>query len=178
LLQLVNDVLDLSKIEAGRLEVQMEDLPLRSFVADIETTVRPLAAHNGNRFVCDCPADIGNVQADPTRLRQVVLNLLGNACKFTERGEVRLALSCDASRIKFAVVDTGIGISEEQFPKLFAEFTQADASTTRRYGGTGLGLAISRRLCRMMGGDIDVVSKPGIGSTFTAWLPARPDVRR
>ncbi len=178
LLQLVDDVLDLSKIEAGRLEVQIEDLPLRSFVADIETTVRPLAARNGNRFVCDCPADIGNVQADPTRLRQVVLNLLGNACKFTERGEVRLDVSCDASRIKFAVADTGIGISEEQLPKLFAEFTQADASTTRRYGGTGLGLAISRRLCRMMGGDIGVASKPGIGSTFTAWLPARPDVRR
>jgi adenylate cyclase len=120
LLQLVDDVLDLSKIEAGRLEVQIEDLPLRSFVADIETTVRPLAARNGNRFVCDCPADIGSVQADPTRLRQVVLNLLGNACKFTERGEVRLDVSCDANRVKFAVADTGIGISEEQLPKLMA----------------------------------------------------------
>ncbi len=175
LLQLINDVLDLSKIEAGRLEVQPEILPLRGFVADLATTAQPLASRNANRFVCDCPDDIGSAQADPVRLRQVILNLLGNACKFTERGEVRLTVCRDSRRISFAVTDTGIGISDEQKQRLFAEFTQADTSTTRRYGGTGLGLAISRRLCRMMGGDIDVVSTPGRGSTFTAWLPVTDD---
>jgi PAS domain S-box-containing protein len=171
LLQLINDVLDLSKIEAGRLEVQLENVSLRGFVADLATTAQPLASRNANRFVCDCPDDIGSVQADPVRLRQVILNLLGNACKFTERGEVRLAVSRDVKRVSFAVADTGIGITDLQMARLFAEFTQADTSTTRRYGGTGLGLAISRRLCRMMGGDIDVTSTPGRGSTFTAWLP-------
>jgi adenylate cyclase len=177
LLQLVNDVLDLSKIEAGRLEVHLEEVALRGFVADIETTARPLAARNANRLVCECPDDIGSLSADPMRLRQIMLNLVGNACKFTQNGEVRLTVSRRDGRVGFAVADTGIGISREQIERLFAEFTQADASTTRRYGGTGLGLAISRRLCRMMGGDIEVTSSPGSGSTFTAWLPADADVR-
>jgi signal transduction histidine kinase len=123
------------------------------------------------------PDDIGSLQADPLRLRQVVLNLVGNACKFTERGEVRLSVSRRNGRIEFAVADTGIGITPQQLERLFTDFTQADASTTRRYGGTGLGLAISRRLCRMMGGDIEVTSIPGSGSTFTAWLPAEADGR-
>lgn len=177
LLQLVNDVLDLSKIEAGRLEVHPEEVLLRGFVADIETTGRPLAARNANKFICDCTDDIGSLQADPMRLRQVVLNLVGNACKFTEGGEVRLAVGRRNGRVEFAVSDTGIGITPQQLEKLFTDFTQADASTTRRYGGTGLGLAISRRLCRMMGGDIEVTSTPGSGSTFTAWLPAHDDGR-
>jgi len=177
LLQLVNDVLDLSKIEAGRLEVHPEEVLLRGFVADIETTGRPLAARNANKFICDCADDIGSLQADPMRLRQVVLNLVGNACKFTEGGEVRLAVGRRNGRVEFAVSDTGIGITPQQLEKLFTDFTQADASTTRRYGGTGLGLAISRRLCRMMGGDIEVTSTPGSGSTFTAWLPAHDDGR-
>ena len=177
LLQLVNDVLDLSKIEAGRLEVHPEEVLVRGFVADIETTGRPLATRNANQFVCECPDDIGSLQADPVRLRQVLLNLVGNACKFTERGEVRLSVSRRNGRVEFAVTDTGIGITAQQLEKLFTDFTQADASTTRRYGGTGLGLAISRRLCRMMGGDIEVTSIPGSGSTFTAWLPAEADGR-
>ena len=177
LLQLVNDVLDLSKIEAGRLEVHPEEVLVRGFVADIETTGRPLATRNANQFVCECPDDIGSLQADPVRLRQVLLNLVGNACKFTERGEVRLSVSRRNGRVEFAVSDTGIGITPQQLEKLFTDFTQADASTTRRYGGTGLGLAISRRLCRMMGGDIEVTSIPGSGSTFTAWLPAEADGR-
>ena len=177
LLQLVNDVLDLSKIEAGRLEVHPEEVPVPGFVADIETTSRPLATRNANRFVCECPESIGSIQADPVRLRQVVLNLVGNACKFTERGEVSLSAVRRNGRVEFAVSDTGIGITPQQLEKLFTEFTQADASTTRRYGGTGLGLAISRRLCRMMGGDIEVTSAPGSGSTFTAWLPAEGDGR-
>ena len=102
---------------------------------------------------------------------------MGNACKFTERGEVRLSVGRRNGRVEFAVSDTGIGITPHQLEKLFTDFTQADASTTRRYGGTGLGLAISRRLCRMMGGDIEVMSTPGSGSTFTAWLPAEADGR-
>ena len=114
---------------------------MRGFVADIETTGRPLATRNANQFVCECPDDIGSVQADPMRLRQVVLNLVGNACKFTERGEV--------------------------FERFY----------TTKPNGTGLGLAISRRLCRMMGGDVEVMSTPGSGSTFTAWLPAEADGR-
>jgi PAS domain S-box-containing protein len=175
LLQLINDVLDLSKIEAGRLEVQPENVRLPGFVADIATTVQQLAARNANRFVCDCPADAGGVLADPMRLRQVLLNLLGNAAKFTERGEVRLTVRGDGKRVHFIVADTGIGIAPDQLDRLFDEFTQADTSTTRRYGGTGLGLAISRRLCRMMGGEIEVESAPGKGSTFTAWLPAAHD---
>lgn len=177
LLQLVNDVLDLSKIEAGRLTVEIEDVSLRGFVADIESSVRSLATRNANRFTSDCPDDIGTARADPVRLRQILLNLVGNACKFTERGEVRLAVQRGNGRVAFAVSDTGIGITEEQLAKLFTEFTQADTSTTRRYGGTGLGLAISRRLCRMMGGDIEATSTPGSGSTFTAWLPAEDHVR-
>jgi PAS domain S-box-containing protein len=177
LLQLVNDVLDLSKIEAGRLEVHPEEVRLRGFVADIETTARPLATRNANQFICECPDDIGSLQADPVRLRQIVLNLVGNACKFTERGEVRFSVGRRNGRMEFAVTDTGIGITPQQLEKLFTDFTQADASTTRRYGGTGLGLAISRRLCRMMGGDIEVVSTVGSGSTFTAWLPVEADGR-
>lgn len=177
LLQLVNDVLDLSKIEAGRLEVHPEEVLLRGFVADVETTGRPLASRNANKFICHCADDIGSLQADPMRLRQVVLNLVGNACKFTEGGEVRLSVRRRNGRVEFAVSDTGIGITPQQLEKLFTDFTQADASTTRRYGGTGLGLAISRRLCRMMGGDIEVTSTPGSGSTFTAWLPAHDDGR-
>ena len=180
LLQLINDLLDLSKIEAGRLEVQIEEVSLVGFVADIATTVQPLVTRNANRFTSRCAGDASKVQADPIRLRQIVLNLVGNACKFTEHGEVSLDVRRDdsgkAARILFQVKDTGIGMTAEQLARLFQDFMQADASTTRRFGGTGLGLAISRRLCRMMGGDIEVTSMPDKGSTFTAWLPA-PDGR-
>lgn len=176
LLQLINDILDLSKIEAGRLEVHPETISLPGFAADIAVTVQPLAARNGNSFHLEREAAAAQITADPMRLRQVVLNLLGNACKFTERGEVSLAIRCTTSggvqRIQFVVADTGIGMTPAQASRLFEEFSQGDPSTTRRYGGTGLGLAISRRLCRMMGGDIEVSSELGKGSTFVAWLPA------
>jgi signal transduction histidine kinase/CheY-like chemotaxis protein/HAMP domain-containing protein len=176
LLQLINDVLDLSKIEAGKLEVNYEPVALASLVGDVVGEAETLAAKNGNRLVVECPPDIGTVRSDPTRLRQIMLNLLSNACKFTEHG--RVSLSVNRSRadgedwISILVVDTGIGMTSEQLGKLFQEFSQADSSTTRKYGGTGLGLAISDRLCRMMGGSIEVKSEPGVGTTFSVRLPA------
>ena len=176
LLALINDVLDLSKIEAGRIELFFEDIELQPLARDLENTAQPLADGNGNRLVLNVPSDIGALRMDVTRLRQIVLNLLSNACKFTENGEVTLGISRDLQDgndwIVFEVEDTGIGLSDEQMAKLFQEFVQADSSTTRKYGGTGLGLAISRKLAQMMGGDIAVTSALGEGSTFTVRLPA------
>ncbi len=181
LLHLINEVLDLSKIEAGKLEINYESVALASLVSDVVGEAEPLAAKNGNRLVVECPPDIGTVRSDPTRLRQIMLNLLSNACKFTEQGSVSLSVGCSRTDggdwISIRVVDTGIGMTSEQLSRLFQEFSQADSSTTRKYGGTGLGLAISDRLCRMMGGSIDVESKPGIGTTFRVRLPAdRPGI--
>jgi len=134
-----------------------------------------LADKNGNQLVVRCPDDLGGMRADLTRTRQIVLNLLSNACKFTENGEVSVDVRIEGvetgEQMILEVSDTGIGMTPEQMEKLFEEFSQADSSTTRRFGGTGLGLAISRRLARMMGGDIEVTSEPGEGSTFKAWLP-------
>ncbi len=176
LLALINDILDLSKIEAGRMELQLEPFAIGPLVQDVATTIRPIATKSGNEVVVDCPADIGTMHADAMRVRQALLNLASNATKFTERGTVRMAVERrrqdGADWIHLAVSDTGIGLTAEQLGRLFEEFTQADSSTTRRYGGTGLGLAISRRFCRMMGGDITVKSTPGQGSTFTIALPA------
>jgi len=141
---------------------------------EIAGTGRPLAKQNGNRLVIDCKAGIGTIHADPMRLRQVLLNLLSNACKFTKEGEVALRVRKVAGRgnwIEFVVSDTGIGMTPEHLAKLFEEFSQADSLTARRYGGTGLGLAITRKLARMMGGDVTVTSEPGKGSVFTVRLP-------
>jgi adenylate cyclase len=181
LLQLINEVLDLSKIEAGKLEMNYESLALASLVGDVVGEAEPLAAKNGNRLVVECPPDIGMVRSDPTRLRQIMLNLLSNACKFTEQGRVSLSVSRSGADgddwISIRVVDTGIGMTREQLGRLFQEFSQADSSTTRKYGGTGLGLAITDRLCRMMGGSIEVESEPGVGTTFSVRLPTdRPGV--
>ena len=181
LLQLINEVLDLSKIEAGKLEMNYEPVVLASLVGDVVGEAEPLAAKNGNRLVVDCPPDIGTVRTDPMRLRQIMLNLLSNACKFTEQGSVSLSVGRSRADgddwISIRVVDTGIGMTSEQLGRLFQEFSQADSSTTRKYGGTGLGLAISDRLCRIMGGSIDVESKPGFGTTFSVRLPAdRPGI--
>jgi GAF domain-containing protein len=175
LLALINDILDLSKIEAGRMELQIETFPLAPLIADVVKTIEPLAAKNGNRVTVHCDAAIGTLTADQMRLRQALLNLMSNANKFTERGTI----SIDARQrqedgrdwFSIAVTDTGIGMTAEQMGKLFQEFSQADTSTTRKYGGTGLGLAISKRFCQMMGGDITVESKVGRGSTFTIRLP-------
>ena len=177
LLELINEVLDLSKIEAGKLDLHDEDIHVGTLVRDLVGSAQPLAARNDNRLVVECPGDTGIMRADQTRLRQILLNLLSNACKFTEKGTVSLTVSRHLEKgqewIRFSVSDTGIGMTPEQLGKLFQEFTQADSSTTRKYGGTGLGLAITERLCKMMGGDVAVESKPGAGTTFTVTLPAR-----
>ena len=177
LLQLINEILDLSKIEAGRLELHFEDIDVQALVDELAMTTAPLAEKNGNRLEIRCPKDIGRMRTDMTRVRQVMLNLLSNACKFTEKGKISLDVQGeqDDGFLTFAVTDTGIGMNEEQMARLFQEFSQADSSTTRKYGGTGLGLAISRRLCRLMGGDVSVKSTPGVGSTFTARLPRQTD---
>jgi signal transduction histidine kinase len=177
LLALINDILDLSKIEAGRMELQLEDFALAPLIDGVVKTIEPLAAKNGNQLVVRCDGAIGKTYADPMRLRQALLNLMSNANKFTERGSItvdaRQAQENGRDWVTIAVADTGIGMTQEQMGKLFQEFSQAQASTARKYGGTGLGLAISKRFCQMMGGDITVESEPGRGSTFTIRLPMR-----
>jgi PAS domain S-box-containing protein len=176
LLTLISDILDLSKIEAGKIDLRIEPCDLPTIVEEITTTVRPLAEKNGNALEVRCPPDVGSVQADATRLRQILLNLLSNALKFTEKGTVSLEVARESHNAKdwvfMHVRDTGIGISQEEAARLFESFVQADPSIHRKYGGTGLGLVITRRLCRMMGGNVTLVSKAGEGSTFTVWLPA------
>jgi GAF domain-containing protein/CheY-like chemotaxis protein/anti-sigma regulatory factor (Ser/Thr protein kinase) len=176
LLELINAVLDLSKIEAGKMELYLESFEVAPLLRDVVAVLEPLAQKNQNRLEVRCAPDVGAMRADLTKLRQALFNLLSNACKFTERGLVSVSVSREATgdgdTIIFAVTDTGIGMTLQQMGRLFEEFAQADATTTRRYGGTGLGLALSRRLCRMMGGDITVASEAGRGSTFTIRLPA------
>jgi GAF domain-containing protein len=175
LLALINDILDLSKIEAGRMELQLEDFALAPLIDGVVKTVEPLVAKNSNQLVVCCDTAVGSLHADPMRLRQALLNLMSNANKFTERGTItvdsRQAQKKGREWVTIAVEDTGIGMTPEQMGRLFQEFSQADASTTRKYGGTGLGLVISKRFCQMMGGDITVESEPGRGSTFTIRLP-------
>ena len=175
LLALINDILDLSKIEAGRMELHLEIFPLVPVIQNVAKTIEPMATKNGNRLVIDCPADLGTIHADQTRLRQSLLNLASNANKFTEKGTVTIAARQEQENgrgwITFEVADTGIGMTTEQMGKLFQEFSQASSTISSKYGGTGLGLAISRRFCQMMGGDITVESEPGSGSTFTIRLP-------
>ena len=180
LLHLINEILDLSKIEADRIEFHLEDINIAALLGELAATAQPLADKKGNRLAIHRPDGLDAMHGDPMRVRQIVLNLLSNACKFTEGGEISLSAArwTAAGRdwVRFAVADTGIGMTPEQQAKVFEEFSQADSSTTRKYGGTGLGLAISRRLCRLMGGDIELTSEPGVGSTFTARLPARVDL--
>jgi signal transduction histidine kinase/CheY-like chemotaxis protein len=175
LLTLINDILDLSKIEAGRMELHVESFSVTQLIGDAVKTVETLAAKNANRVVTDCSPALEPMQADQMRVRQALLNLLSNANKFTERGTItinaRQQIENGQSWITIAVTDSGIGMTAEQMGKLFQEFSQADSSMTRKYGGTGLGLAISRRFCQMMGGDILVESELGRGSTFTMRLP-------
>jgi signal transduction histidine kinase/CheY-like chemotaxis protein/HAMP domain-containing protein len=178
LLGLINQVLDLSKIEAGKLELNPESVSLAPLIDEVVGTARQLAQQNKNNLVVEAQEKLGMLTVDPMRLRQILLNLLSNACKFTTQGEVKLRVRKVADGrnwVEFAVADTGIGMTPEQQAKLFEEFTQADSSTARRYGGTGLGLAITRKLARMMGGDVTVASEPGKGSVFTVRLPAGPD---
>jgi len=184
LLGLINDILDISKIEAGKMDLFLETFDVAALIREVEATIQPLVKKNDNRLIVDCPADIGALYADLTKVRQVLLNLLSNASKFTQGGTIALRVERVECRpeaeshggqaaITFSVSDTGIGMTEEQQLRLFQPFTQADTSTTRRYGGTGLGLAISRHFCRMMQGDITLISEYGKGSTFKVSLPLR-----
>jgi len=181
LLGLIDDVLDLSKVEAGKLDLQLEDVALPALIEEIAATVAPLAAKNGNTIEVVGATELTTMHTDATRLRQILLNLLSNACKFTEGGTISLIVR--ARRISgqpwvlLQVRDTGVGIAPSQIDGLFKPFTQADASTTRRYGGTGLGLAITDRLCVLLGGRVEAASTPGEGSTFSVVLPATADAR-
>ena len=172
LLSMVNDILDISKIEAGKMDLFLDDFDLDKLIDEVEITSRPLAAKNTNSFVIDRGTEpLGMVRLDATKLRQAVLNLISNAAKFTHNGEITLRLRRDkrpyGDWIEIAVIDTGVGISAEQQKALFSKFTQANARIASKYGGTGLGLSLSQNLCRLMGGEITVESRLGVGSCFT-----------
>jgi PAS domain S-box-containing protein len=178
LLALINEILDLSKIEAGKMELFLEEFAADATIAEVLTTVRPLAEKNGNVLELRSAGSIGTLRADVLKVRQILLNLLSNACKFTERGRITLeaervaGTGSETDLVRLAVRDTGIGMTEDQIERLFEAFNQAEASTSRRFGGTGLGLVISRKFARMMGGDVTVTSVPGTGSVFCLELPA------
>jgi adenylate cyclase len=175
LLDLINEILDLSKIEAGKLELNVEAIDLARLIDEVIGTAGQLAEKNQNRLIVEAPENVGALAVDSMRVKQILLNLLSNACKFTKEGEVTLRVRKVADGrdwIELAVADSGIGMTAEQQAKLFQDFTQADSLTARRYGGTGLGLAISRKLARMMGGDVTVASELGKGSVFTVRLPS------
>ncbi len=183
LLGLINTVLDLSKVEAGKMEAYIESVDLAALVAEVADTAKPLAAKNGNRLVIDLPPEpLGHLSTDLTKARQILLNLLSNACKFTRKGQITLSArrlgrdQADAApSIEFRIRDTGIGMTPEQLGRLFQPFQQADVSTTRKYGGTGLGLSLCKKLCELLGGSIRAESTPGQGTTFVAVLPeSRP----
>ncbi len=179
LLALINDILDLSKIEAGKMDLYLENFDLAALIDDVASTIQPIVEANSNTLNIDCAPELGGMRADQVKVRQALFNLISNAAKFTHDGSITL----EATRqqmdslewIVFKVTDTGIGISEDKIVRLFQAFTQADASTTRKFGGTGLGLALTRRFCQMMGGDVTVHSVSGEGSTFTIKLPANVD---
>ncbi len=176
LLALINDILDLSKIEAGRMDMFVETFDVRTLVQEVAATIQPLVEKNSNVLAVTCAADAGTMHTDLTKVRQSLFNLLSNACKFTSKGSVALEVDRRRSEagdiVIFRVSDTGIGMNAEQREKLFQPFTQADSSTTRQFGGTGLGLSITKRFCEMMGGDVSVVSEVGRGTTFTLEVPA------
>jgi signal transduction histidine kinase len=171
LLAIISEILDMSKIEAGKVALHIEAIEINTLVQNVVNVVQPLMSPNSNQFTVHCPSDIGSMYSDPTLLNQVLLNLLGNAAKFTENGTVALHVARDEQFIHFQVCDTGIGLTEAQIAGLFQPFTQADSSLSRKFGGTGLGLSISQHYCHMLGGEICVASQFGQGSTFTAKLP-------
>jgi PAS domain S-box-containing protein len=177
LLGLINTILDLSKIEAGKMDLYLETFEVAGMLRDVTATIQPLIQRKANRLVVDAPEALGEMHADVTKIRQALFNLLSNAGKFTEHGTITLTVGRevvdDVPWITFEVSDTGIGMTPEQLGRLFQAFSQAEASTSRKYGGTGLGLAITRRFCQMMGGDVTVASAEGVGTTFTIRLPAR-----
>ena len=173
LLAMVNDILDISKIEAGKMALHVENVDLDKLVDEVEATARPLAAKNTNSFVVERGRNLGTIKADATKLRQAIFNLLSNAAKFTQNGQITLGVKRAGEWIEIAVADTGIGISREQQQALFSNFTQANSKIAAVYGGTGLGLSLSQNLCRLMGGQIEVESEVGKGSRFTIRLPAQ-----
>ncbi len=176
LLSLINDILDLSKIEAGKMELYLETFSVPRLIEEVVETIRPLIKANANTLRVQCPPDLGTMRADITKVRQSLLNLLSNASKFTKEGDIFLDVSrervAEREWICFQITDTGIGMTPEQLLKLFQTFSQADTSTTRKFGGSGLGLALTRRFCQLMGGDVTVTSVPGASSTFTIRVPA------
>jgi len=178
LLELINDVLDLSKIEAGHMDFYFESFDVRQMLDDVASTIIPLAEKNGNRLEIKCPDDVGAMTSDMTKVRQILFNLLSNACKFTERGVITLDVAQGNENsddwIEFSVADSGIGMTPEQLEKVFDAFTQAEATTTRNYGGSGLGLAITKNFAEMLKGNVTVTSELGQGSIFTIRLPVRP----
>ena len=178
LLHLIDELLDLSKVEAGRMELHLEHIDVGGLADEVAKTIQPLADKTRSELVVDCPKNIGAMESDKMRVRQIVLNLLSNACKFAEDGEVRLRIHRERRGnedwVHFVVSDNGIGMTPAQLATVFQEFSQADSSTTHQFGGTGLGLAIARRLCYALGGEINVESEVGAGSTFTVKLPSRP----
>jgi PAS domain S-box-containing protein len=182
LLDLINDILDLAKIESGTMKLDLTEFAPGELVEKVRTLAAPLAKQNGNELVFEAGGELGRMRADEKRVRQILLNLLSNACKFTDKGRITLRAARDQSEggdwVVFTVSDTGIGMSGEQMQKLFQPFYQVDSSTTRKRGGTGLGLAITRNFCEMMGGSVRVDSEPGKGSTFTVRLPAAVTPRK
>ncbi len=172
LLTLINDILDISKIEAGKMELYLEEFNLKDFISQIVSTTQPLVEKNRNELVVDLDESIGTLRNDETKLRQVLLNLLSNAAKFTEAGVIKLKVSkTTRDRVKFELSDTGIGMTSKQLKSVFEEFMQAETSTSKKYGGTGLGMPISKKITDMMGGNIDIKSKVGEGTTFTITIP-------
>ena len=171
LLGLINNILDLSKVEAGKMDVFIEPVDIQALINEVMSIVKPLADKSENVIEVVCPADIGGFHSDQTKIKQCLLNLMSNANKFTSKGTLTLSVAREDSRIYFQVSDTGVGMTKEQLGRLFQAFSQADATTTKRFGGTGLGLAITKHFCTMLGGDVTVESTPGLGSTFTIWLP-------
>jgi len=171
LLTLVNDILDLSKIEAGKMELHVEEFEFENHIKQIEATAKPLVEKNGNNFVIEKSDDIGKLVNDQTKLRQILFNMISNAAKFTKKGTVTLGITKYDEKVRFAVTDTGIGMNAEQLGKVFEEFTQAESSTSKDYGGTGLGLPISKKMTEMMGGIMEVESQEGKGTTFSIIIP-------
>jgi len=176
LLAMVNDILDISKIEAGKMELNLEVVDLDRLIAEVEATSRPLAAKNTNSFVVERPAPLGKARSDVTKLRQAIFNLLSNAAKFTQNGQITLTAlreeQPEGDWIVISVADTGVGISQEQQANRFSNFSQANPGIAAKYGGTGLGLSLSQNLCRLMGGQISLTSEPGKGACFTIRVPA------
>ena len=171
LLTLINDILDLSKIEAGKMEMHIEEFEFEKHLSQIEATAKPLVEKNGNEFVIEKSDDIEKLTNDQTKLRQILFNMISNAAKFTKKGTVTLGITKYDEKVRFAVTDTGIGMNAEQLGKVFEEFTQAESSTSKDYGGTGLGLPISKKMTEMMGGVMEVESEEGRGTTFSITIP-------